>query len=83
MIKGCSVANRLHFIIYSIRAPFSVARLVISSGYYRASFESVIESGVQLVVVSEALNVDTDRGRRKLSVAIDGATGKRSAVPHF
>ena len=61
MIKGCSVANRLHFIIYSIRAPFSVARLVISSGYYRASFESVIESGVQLVVVSEALNVDTDR----------------------
>ena len=40
-------------------------------------------AGVQLVVVLEALNVVTDWGRRKLSVVTDGATGKRSAVPHF
>jgi ankyrin repeat protein len=39
--------------------------------------------GLQLVVVSEKLNVVTDRGRRKLSVVTDGATRKRSAVPHF
>jgi hypothetical protein len=37
--------------------------------------------GVQLGVVSEKLTVPTDRGRRKLNVVTDGATGKRSAVP--
>jgi len=34
-------------------------------------------SGVQLVVVSEALNVVTDRGRRKLSVVTDGGHRKK------
>ena len=42
-----------------------------------------IGGGVQLVVVSEALNVVTDRGRRKLSVVTDGIIGERSVVPHF
>jgi hypothetical protein len=42
-LKGCSVANRLYIIICSIRAPFSVARFVISGRYYRGLFEPVIE----------------------------------------
>ena len=45
--RGRSVANRFHIIICSIRAPFSVPRFVISGGYYRSSFESVIESIVR------------------------------------
>jgi len=38
----------------SIRAPFSVARSVISGGYYRGSLESVIESIVRLQLQNEA-----------------------------
>ena len=53
-LRGCSVANRLHFIICSIRAPFSVAHFVISGGYYCGSFEYVIESIVQLRLYNEA-----------------------------
>ena len=39
-----SVANCLRYRICSICAYFSVARFIISGGYYRSSFESVIES---------------------------------------
>ena len=45
--------------------------------------ESWTGSGSQLIVVSDTLNVVTDRGRRKLSVVTDRAPGKRSAVLHF
>jgi len=39
-----------------------------------------IKAGPQPVVVSEKLNVVTDRSRRKLSVVTDEIIGKRSAV---
>ena len=52
--RARSVANRLHIIICSTRAPFSVAHFVISGGYYRRSFESVIESIVRLQLQNEA-----------------------------
>ena len=41
------------------------------------------KSGVQLSVVSEKLNAVANRGRRKLSVVTNGATGKRSVVLNF
>jgi len=41
---GCKSAP---YYICSICAYFSVARFVISGGYYRSSFESVIESIVR------------------------------------
>ena len=34
ILRGCSVANRLHIHNVSIRAPFSVTRFVISGGYH-------------------------------------------------
>jgi len=40
-------------------------------------------TGVQLARVTEKLNGVTDGGRRKLNRVTDGATGKRSAGPHF
>jgi hypothetical protein len=45
-IRVRSVANCLRYRICSISAYFSVARF-ISGGYYRSSFESVIESIVR------------------------------------
>ena len=42
------------FHICSIRAPFSVARFVISGGYYHGSFEYVIESIVRLQLHNKA-----------------------------
>ena len=53
-LRARSVANRLHIIICSIRAPFSVSRFVISGGYHRGSFESVIESIVRLQLQNKA-----------------------------
>jgi len=46
--KGMFGCKSPPFHICSIRAPFSVARFVISGGYYRGSFEYVIKSIVQL-----------------------------------
>ena len=46
-LGGRSVANEFQIVIYSICAPFSVARFIISGGYYRDSVESVIESIVR------------------------------------
>ena len=42
VLRGCSVANRLHIYNLSIRASFSVTRFIISGGYY-SLFKSVIE----------------------------------------
>ena len=53
-LRARSVANRLHIIICSIRAPFSVARFVISGGYYHGSFESVLKSIVRLQLQNKA-----------------------------
>ena len=39
--------------------------------------------GSQLIVVSDMLNVVTNRGRQKLSVVTNRAPGKRSAVLYF
>ena len=55
--RGRSVANRLHIIICSIRAPFSVAHFVISGGYYRGSFEYVIKSIIRLRLHNKALDL--------------------------
>ena len=46
-LRDRSVANCLHIHNLSIHAPFSVTRFVISGGYYRGSFEYVIESIVR------------------------------------
>ena len=42
-LRDRSVANRLYIYNLSIYAPFSVTCFVISGGYYRGSFEYVIE----------------------------------------
>ena len=48
-----------------------------------ASTAHGIVPGVQLARVTEKLNGVTDGDRRKVNRVIDGATGKRSAGPHF
>ena len=44
--RVCSVANQLHHNLFNSCA-FSVASFVISGGYYRGSFESVIKAIVR------------------------------------
>jgi hypothetical protein len=46
-IKGLFGCKSPPYHSCSIRAPFSAARFVSSGGYYRGSFESVIESIVR------------------------------------
>ena len=69
LISDCD-GSRCHLPHSPIFCLSTIGSLTISA---LDPLKTFVYTGLQLVVVSEKLNVATDRGRRKLSVVTDGA----------